>query len=522
MPTAEQQPTLRDIRVLLVEDNEADALLVTTELRRSGYRVSAERVQTAQALAAALAVGGWDLVISDYALPGFDALGALAIFTQSGIDIPFIVVSGTIDEDSAVSALRSGAHDFIVKNKLARLGPAVDRELREALLRADRRKMEEQLMVSDRMASVGMLAAGLAHEINNPLAAVLANIHSVRDGLLRMQPQSPLLADLTEATDDAYVAAERVRQIVRDVKIFSRAGEDRQVPVNVERVLDSTARMIWNDMRHRARLIKQYGGVAAVLGTEARLGQLFLNLLVNACDALPPGHAGRNEITLATRMGAGRVIIEVTDTGSGISPEIRERLFTPFFTTKAAGRGTGLGLSICRRIVDEMEGEISVDSEPGRGSTFRVSLPPTAGLPSPKESSTGLPALLSRRARVLVVDDEVMITTAIRRILSQSHDVSVTFKAREALSRLQSGERFDVLLCDVSMPDMTGIDLHAALERVDGDQARRMLFMTGGTFTAQAAAFLDERRDRVIEKPFDKPALVAAITSMLSTIEAVG
>jgi signal transduction histidine kinase len=505
----------RRLRVLLAEDSEDDAFLVTRELKRGGYQLTVERVQTRETMRAALRQASYDVVISDYSMPGFDAVAALAVLRDSGLDLPFIVVSGTAGEASAVSALKAGAHDFIVKGNLARLAPAIERERRDAGLRAERRKMEAQLLASDRMASVGMLAAGVAHEINNPLAAVLANLYVIREVLGDLQAFSAV-REACEAAADAMAAAERVRQIVRDVKIFSRGSEERLVPVDVHRVLDSTVRMAWNDIRHRANLVRHFGRINAVLGSEQRLGQVFLNLVVNAAQAIPEGRAQDNEIRLATFMERGRVVIEVSDTGAGIPAEIRARLFSPFVTTKPPGQGTGLGLSISRRIVTALGGEIGVDSEPGRGTTFRVSLPASDELPITRESSTDLAAFGDLpRSRILVVDDEVMVTNAIRRSIGTAHDVVVVFQAREALRRVQEGERFDVILCDLLMPEMTGIQLHQAITEVAPAQAERMLFMTGGTFTSEAAAFVDTRPDRVLDKPFDKPALMAALATRL-------
>jgi signal transduction histidine kinase len=503
------------LRVLLVEDSEDDAFIVGRELKR-GFTLAVKRVQTGPDMAAALKDGQFDLIISDYSMPGFDALSALATLKESGLDLPFIVVTGTVDEESAVSALRAGAHDFVLKGNLVRLLPAIERELREAGLRAERRKMEAQLMTSDRLASVGMLAAGVAHEINNPLAAVLANLYVVREVLEELQGLNDSVRDAAEAAADAMSAADRVRQIVRDVKIFSRGAEERQVPIDVHRVLESSVRMARNDIRHRAKLVKRFDRIKAVLASEARLGQVFLNLVVNAAQAIPDGNAAHNEIRLSTHMDGANVVIEVADTGPGIPAELRTRLFSPFVTTKPPSQGTGLGLSICRRIVTALGGTITVESEPGQGAVFRVILPSTDLLPSLRESSTDLTVFNDApRSRILVVDDEVMITNAIRRIIAQSHDVVVVFRAQEALHRVKTGERFDIILCDLLMPEMTGIALFEAIGAISNEQADRMLFMTGGTFTVEAAAFLDTHLDRVLEKPFDKPTLLAALAARL-------
>jgi len=374
----------KTLRTLIIEDNERDAALLLRELRNAGYDVQYERVETPEAMAAALDAKSWDIALSDYAMPRFSGPAALALIKERNLDLPFIIVSGTIGEDIAVAALRAGAHDFIVKGMLARLIPAIERELREFAVRAERKKMSEQLLISDRMASVGTLAAGVAHEINNPLAVLIANLEFIAQNLgpIVETPAVPGellmgLAGLREPLRDAQEAAERVRLIVRDLKVFSRSEEEeRRGPVDVRGVLESSARMASNEIRHRARLVKEYGEVPKAQANEARLGQVFLNLLINAAQAIPEGRAEANEIGIATRSdAAGNVVVEIRDTGSGIPPEVLPRIFDPFFTTKPQGVGTGLGLHIVHNIVvNHHGGTIALTSDPGR-TEFRIGLP---------------------------------------------------------------------------------------------------------------------------------------------------
>jgi CheY-like chemotaxis protein len=252
-----------------------------------------------------------------------------------------------------------------------------------------------------------------------------------------------------------------------------------------------------------------------VHASEARLGQVFLNLIVNAAQAIPEGQADQNEIRLVTRRGEGdHVVVEVIDTGPGISPDVLPRLFTPFFTTKPVGVGTGLGLSICRRLVSAIGGEITVETEVGKGTTFRVTLPATvATAPAARRETADLPA--PRRGRILVVDDEEAIGRSIRRLVGRDHDVTALTQATEALQLIGSGQRFDIILCDVMMPVMTGMDLYGELERVAPDQAARVVFLTGGAFTPTARAFLDGVKNVTIEKPFDVRGLVSLIHERL-------
>jgi CheY-like chemotaxis protein len=369
---------------------------------------------------------------------------------------------------------------------------------------------QAQLMVSDRLASIGALAAGVAHEINNPLSVVVTNLELAFETLSSPASRdAPLtaLGDLTQGLEDAREAAQRVCQIVKDLKIFSRADEDRLTAVDVERVLESSLRMARNEIHHRARVIREYDQVPGVEGNESRLGQVFLNIIVNAAQAIPEGQADKNEIRIATRRDGARVVIDVTDTGSGIPPELMSRLFTPFFTTKATGVGTGLGLSICQRLLTAMGGEITVESVVGRGTTFHVKLLVAAEQSSPTISKLPPPTKALARGRVLVVDDEVAIGNLVCRLLRNDHDVLAVTRASEALERITQGARFDLILCDLMMPVVTGMDLYASLRSLAPDQADKMIFLTGGAFTATARAFLDDISNPCIEKPFNMHSL---------------
>ncbi|HVR61236.1 MAG TPA: ATP-binding protein [Polyangia bacterium] len=379
----------------------------------------------------------------------------------------------------------------------------------------ERKKTDELLAVAGRMASVGTLAAGVAHEINNPLAYIVANIDFARQqlsvGSARIAalagPQGEIGVGLREVEDalaEARQGAERVRSIVRDLKIFARADGEGTGPVSLRRVLESSINMAWNEIRHRARLVKDFGDVPLVEGNESRLGQVFLNLLVNAAQAVEDGAAESNEIRVITRTDArGRAVVEIRDTGAGIPPDIQARIFDPFFTTKPAGVGTGLGLWICSGILGAMAGDIAVTSEPGRGATFRVTLPSVP----PEALAVARPAVAHERpasgGRILVVDDEPMIVSALRRALVEEYRITGLTDAREAVARLRKGERFDAILCDLMMPELSGMDLYDEVARVAPAEAERMIFITGGAFTPRAREFLDRVGNPRLEKPID-------------------
>jgi len=398
-----------------------------------------------------------------------------------------------------------------------RRGAAIDGAIAVARDITQRKQTEAQLIVSDRMASVGTLAAGVAHEINNPLAAVLANLELAQGAIEELATRTPV-GDLGELIREARDASERVRQIVRDLRLFSRAEEEQHGPIDVRTVLDSSVRLAWNEIRHRARLVRDFREIPAVLGNESRLGQVFLNILVNAAQAIPEGQAERNEIAVRTRVDGDRIAIEITDSGCGMTPEVQRRLFTPFFTTKPVGVGTGLGLSICQRIVSAIGGEIRVESALGRGSTFTVHLPSAPAAAAVVADRRRATAGARRRGRVLVIDDEPMIATAVRRMLSIDHDVTTVGRAEDALTRLRAGDEYDVILCDLMMPQITGMDLHAEVKRALPHLLERMIFMTGGAFTVRARQFLDEVPNRWLEKPFDAQQLRYLVDRMVREI----
>ena len=247
-----------------------------------------------------------------------------------------------------------------------------------------------------------------------------------------------------------------------------------------------------------------------------RLGQVFLNLIVNAAQAIPEGNTSLNHVTLSTTTDAsGRVVISVADTGSGISPAALRKLFTPFFSTKPPTQGTGLGLAICHRIVTEMGGEIAVETEVGRGTTFRVSLPPALESPASSRDRRTSDRPAAFAGRILVVDDELAQLTTLRRVLGKEHFVQTAASGREALMTLEQGLRFDVVVCDLMMPEMSGVDFHEALERVAPDLARRTIFLTGAAFTERTRAFLDRSRNQVLRKPVSAPELRSAVRRLL-------
>jgi PAS domain S-box-containing protein len=383
----------------------------------------------------------------------------------------------------------------------------------------ERVDFQQQLLQRERMAALGTLAAGVAHEINNPLTYLVVNTEHVlrrlRAAIASDDPISELaggtrddaLAALVQSLQHAVEGANRVKQIVRDLLTFAQGNVEQRGAVDVRGIVESAVQMAWHEIRHRARLMKSLAEVPPVNANEARLGQVFLNLLVNAAQAIPEGRADQHEVRVATMTDEhGNAVIEVSDTGLGITPENMPYIFDPFFTTKGDG-GTGLGLAISHGTIKGLGGDILVKSVPGRGTTVRVVLPSAKiwrGSTIPAKPNEPREA---QRLRLLVIDDDRLVAEAIARSLSRDGDVEVVNDAQQALARIAAGQRYDVILCDLMMPVMTGMDFYAEVMRVEPKLARRIMFMTGGAFTTRARAFVESVVNTCLEKPLDMSKL---------------
>jgi hypothetical protein len=386
----------------------------------------------------------------------------------------------------------------------------------------ERREMERRLAQSERLATIGTMAASTAHEINNPLAYVVANIAVTLEGLrsvlttVSTLPKTPAvdeiskrLAEGEEALREASDGADRVKTIVRDLKKFSRVDESERVVLDLPEVLDAAARMTNGVVRNNANIHREYGTTPYVEANAGQLTQVFTNLLVNAAEAIGEGDAARHGIRIVTRVDdGGRAVVEVRDNGPGISPEVLARVFDPFFTTKSSGGGTGLGLSICQRIVTALGGELAVESRLGEGTIFRVALPPAPSRsPSAVVRADVNTVPRGRRGKILVIDDDAAVARALARLLKSEHDVDVVNDAGAGLAKIAADSSYDAIFCDLMMPNMTGMDFHEALVAAQPELARRVVFMSGGTFSQRAQEFVEQTTNATISKPFAAEAM---------------
>jgi PAS domain S-box-containing protein len=384
----------------------------------------------------------------------------------------------------------------------------------------EQKRLQRQVELSDRLASLGTMAAGVAHEVNNPLAVVVACGELLAGELAEQQQwlqtggpletQQRSLESMTETLQSLQSAASRITRIIADLQVFSRPPVS-EVPgcANLRRCAEWALCATAREFRHRARVITQFGDAPLAKADEAKLGQVILNLLLNAAHAIAPGNLERNQVRLSTGSDAqGRAVLEVADSGPGIPAELQQRIFEPFFTTKDVGIGAGLGLSICHGVVRSFGGEISVTSKPGEGAAFRVVLPAFTPDLGPARS----PAML--RGRILVVDDEEIVRGVLARILA-GHEIHCTGSAQEALELIRH-QRFDLILSDLVMPSMTGMEFYEILLARQPELAQRVVFLSGGALTPKVAEFLHVVPNLIIDKPFEARYLQDKLQELLA------
>ncbi|NOZ85077.1 MAG: response regulator [Deltaproteobacteria bacterium] len=399
----------------------------------------------------------------------------------------------------------------------------------------EREQLRASIAQADRMASVGLLAAGVVHEINNPLTYVLYNLESLVEDLEQLvaRPNNNSeekevakslgqelhigLHDMLDRTRDAVGGARRIREIVKDLKTFSRVEKEAKTRVHLIQVIEAAINMAYNEIKYRARLVKDFRSIPPVVASQGRLAQVFLNLLVNAAQAIEEGDVEHNEIRLRTWADENWVFAEVKDTGKGILPEHMDRLFEPFFTTKDVGFGSGLGLSICHKIITDFGGKIEVRSQVGEGTCFLIRLPikPLDEVHEEKEAEKKEPESAVVRGRILVIDDEPGICRVIQRTLGRQHEVKVANSGAEGKRILETDTTFDAILCDLLMPNLSGMDLYEWLSSSYPELSEKIVFMTGGAFTPRAREFLARIPNHRFEKPFDPKGLTALIRDLV-------
>lgn len=507
------------LRVLLVEDSEDDAVLIVRELERGGFDVTLRRVDSAGAMRAALDAERWHLVISDYTMPGFSGSEALKIFRERGLEAPFIFVSGTLGEDAAVAALKSGAQDYVLKGNLKRLVPAVRRELREVEKRREHKRLELQVRLLQRFEALGRLAGGIAHDFNNIIGAIMGWAEIGYE-------EAPSGTTTRERFRKIGEQATRAAGLTRQILAFARRQflEPRNMDLNV---------LVAESVNLLEKLLGAQVHVTTALASDlepvwadpAQIEQVLTNLCLNARDAMPRGGNLRIE-TRKAEIGEvgdplcafakpGRyVLLSVSDTGAGMDAATLEHIFEPFFTTKGDGKGTGLGLAMVYGIVKQHNGCIDAISEPKQGTTFRVHLPVGTGPAEGRERSVDGEAKRGTETILVAEDSEALAEVAREYLVSLGYTVLVAGSGAEAVRLFEAKQdSVALVLLDVVMPAMSGPDAYAKMRAIRPDV--RVVFTTGYVAEATSLDVVAGKRPPVLQKPYGRKSLGQIIRTAL-------
>jgi len=511
------------LHILHLEDDPTDAALIHSTLEAEGIACTTTCVQNRNGFLAALEQGNIDLILSDFSMPGFDGFSASEIVRAKWPAIPLILVSGTLGEERAIDSLKSGATDYVLKERLGRLGPAVRRAMQEVEERAERRRLEAQFIEAQKMEVIGQLAGGVAHDFNNVLAVIMGYSDLIS---AELGPDSPL----TKFTDEIRHASDRAAGLTRQLLIFSRKQTVQPVVLDLNDTVNDLHKML-------RRLIDENIEMTIVPGTQTGyvkadsgyVGQVLMNLVVNARDAMPNG----GKLTIATskvtldenyaRAHAGVIpgdyaLLSVSDTGTGMTKEVKARIFEAFFTTKPLGKGTGLGLATCQTIVQQSGGHIGVCSEVGKGTAFKIYFPrveqalavaarPIQTGPLPRGTET-----------LLVVEDEPSVRHLACSVLAgQGYEVLSASNGQDALhvAREHKGAPIRLVVTDVIMPLMGGKVMAEWLKTTYPDLT--FLFTSGYTDDAIARHGVLDSGVEFLFKPYTPATLGRKVREMLDT-----
>lgn len=510
-------------KILCLEDNLQDRELLEATL--SGEQVSCEFVfaTTKLEFESALERTVFDLIISDFTLPSYDGMSALAAARKMQAETPFIFVSGTIGEERAVEGLKNGATDYVLKDRRDRLVSAVQRALRETQERAERKKLEDQLRQSQKMEAIGQLAGGVAHDFNNILSIIQGNAE-----LALMEP-GKLDADTEECLSQIKQASKRAANLVRQLLAFGRKHTLRLETVNLKDLMRNLTTMLDRIIGEDVRLECHCDGELVVRADAGMMEQMVLNLVINARDAMPQGGRlliGAKPVTIDellvpphSDVRAGEFIcLSVSDSGTGIAPEHLSRIFEPFFTTKQVGKGTGLGLAMVYGIVKQHQGWINVMSQVGAGTTFEIFLPAVRVTAVPTTIPPVETALQGGTETILLVEDDDAVRFMTRRTLEGcGYKVVEAASGRKALAIWPSCKsEVDLLLTDIVMPD--GINGHRLAEMLrEQVPALKVIFVSGYNANGSTGdtTFLARGDNYFLQKPYHMHVLMNAIRACL-------
>ncbi len=511
------------LRILHLEDDPYDVELVRHTLEAAGIASVTTCVHNRADFVAALENGGVDLILSDFSLPAFDGLSAVAIAQAGWPDLPVILVSGSLGEELAIDSLKNGATDYVLKQRLSRLGPAVQRAMLEVGTRAERQRLETQLIEAQKREVIGQLAGGVAHDFNNILSVILGYADLIADEL---DADSPL----QEYTDEIRQASKRAVALTRQLLLFSSQETVEPVVLDLNGAVTDLDKMLRRLMGENIEMKvvpgEQIGRVRADAGY---VGQVLLNLVVNARDAMPNG----GKLTIATynvtldesytrthpeAIPGDHVLLSVSDTGTGMTREVQARLFEAFFTTKPKGRGTGLGLATCHTIVRQSGGHIGVYSELGQGTTFKVYFPRVEQALDPQAAALPASPLARGTETLLVVEDDDAVRHLAQGVLeAQGYQVLSAANGQEGLHLASdhAGSPISLVITDVVMPQMGGKVMAEWLKTMNPDL--KILFTSGYTDDALAQHGVLEAGIEFLGKPYTPAALARKVRELLDS-----
>lgn len=510
----------RPLHALIVEDSEHDCAFLLRALRQGGYKVEYKRVDTAEDLREALRERAWDCVISDFSMPGFSGISALEIVREKDRNVPFIFVSGTMGEEVAVEAMRVGAQDYVLKGSLARLLPAIDRELAEAEIRREHRQSEQKLRQLEKFEAIGKLAGGIAHDFNNVIGAIMGWAEL---GEEQVPPGSRAHAFFVQIREQS----ERAGRLTQQLLAYARRQvlTPRNINVNdiVREAMALLQRVIGEQIVMNTLLASDLRTTTA---DPAQIEQVLLNLCLNARDAMPNG--GR--LLIETRntdldeaycrqngsLSPGSYVqLSVSDTGVGMDPDTMEKIFEPFFTTKEKGKGTGLGLATAFGIVKQHLGHIYVYSEIGKGSTFRIILPATEDAPEVAGKIEQAPVCGGSETILLAEDHEGLRHMSHQMLTGLGYSIVPARDGREAVEKFEAApQKFSLLVLDVVMP---GLDGPGAFERIRRINPSIPVIFTSGYSeeSEKLSSLLSQSGTQLLQKPFPPRELALKIREIL-------
>ncbi|MDH5672726.1 MAG: response regulator [Myxococcales bacterium] len=525
------------MRVVLIEDNPIDAQALLDRLSgQSIVEVALTRVESI-AQFRAMEDRSCDAILLDLTLEDSQGPATLHRVQALAPDVPVVVLTADADDSRSLEMVRGGAEDYLVKGRFST--DSLVRVLRYAVERA---QLKRRLVHADRLVMVGQLAAGVAHEVATPAAFVLANMGMLGEQLEEISRDLGVLAEpgadiarhiadlrgrLAECGRwivDNDAGMNRICAVVRDLQGYSKLDRDQVSGVDLNQVVVRAVKLVNPSVRHQAEVVLALGDLPTIEADGNKLEQVITNLVVNAAQAIEVGQnsgAATGRITVRTAAVGRTVVMSVEDTGVGMSEDVRTRVFEPFFTTRAREHGTGLGLAIVAEIVAQHGGEVDCQSRPGRGTRFDVRLPigdtvsVPASLPAPAPRKHSGTTALPFRGRILFVDDEPSLGRVYGRLVRKVHDATIVESAREALELIGSGEKFDVVVCDLMMPEMDGAQFFERVREQYPQWVSRIVFCTGGVVTERSRRLVSSVDNLLLHKPVSREELLQAIDSVM-------